>query len=242
MTAAAHRLRFLTALAAAGVAAAGVQPAWGRPAPVEHPAFAIGADHVLVVTELPDVLSSAEVRPRLTSGLTTSLVLHATATDGKGRRLEGGTVVEIRYELWDEVFLVSAPGGDGRRRQESLPALDRLVAWWRGLELPLLATGETHPAGAWRIELALDVIPFSRAEQSETQSWLSQSLAEQRESAERTAAGGAPPPAAVAGAPAAGMLELLVATSIKRRSVISFEWTGLARAGAGAAGGRERPP
>ncbi len=244
MTGRAQLRPFLTALTAAGLAAAAAFPAWGGPPAAERPVFALGADHLLVVSALPDVLSNAEVRPRLTSGLTTSLVLHATAADGKGRRLEGGAVVEVRYEPWDEVFLASVLGSDGLRRRESLPSLERLVAWWRGLKVPLLAAGDRAPAGTWRITLALDVIPFSRAEQSETQSWLSQSLAEQRESAQRTAAGAASPPPSAVAAPAAGMLELLVATSIKRHSLISFEWTGVARAGgAGGTGGEgERRP
>jgi len=239
MTARAKPRPFVAALTAAGVAAAAAFPAWGRPPAPERPVFTVGADRALVVSALPDVLSNAEVRPRLTSGLTTSLVLRATATDGKGRRVEGGAVVEVRYEPWDEVFLVSALGSDGQRHRESLPSLDRLVAWWRGLKVPLLAAGDRQSAGTWRVKLALDVIPFSRAEQSETQSWLSQSLAEQADSAQRTAAGAASP---VVAAPAAGVLELLVATSIKRHTLVSFEWTGVARAGpAGGAGGDGEP-
>jgi len=242
MTARAKPRPFVAALTAAGVAAAAAFPAWGRPPALERPVFTVGADHALVVSALPDVLSNAEVRPRLTSGLTTSLVLRATAADAKGRRVEGGAVVEVRYEPWDEVFLVSALGSDGLRRRESLPSLDRLVAWWRGLKVPLLAAGDRQAAGTWRIKLALDVIPFSRAEQSETQSWLSQSLAEQADNAQRTAAGAAPPASSVVAGPAAGVLELLVATSIKRHTLISFEWTGVARAGpAGGAGGDREP-
>jgi hypothetical protein len=227
-------VRALLALAPALAAAA----ALARAAPLlaERPVFELGADGVLVMASAPDVLSNAEVKPRLTSGLTTSFVFEIAATDAGGRKLRGGGLVEIRYELWDEVFLVTATGADGRQRRDSLPSLDRLVAWWRGLKLPVLAPGARPlAAGSWHLVLALSVLPFSRAEQSETQSWLSRSVADERAAAAR--AGETPSPAAAATAPLSGVLDLLVSTSIKRRSVVDFEWRSVLRvhpAGTGA--------
>lgn len=231
--------RALLALAPALAAAA----ALARAAPLlaERPVFELGADGVLVMASVPDVLSNAEVKPRLTSGLTTSFVFEVAATDAGGRKLKGGGLVEIRYELWDEVFLVTATGADGRQRRDSLPSLDRLVGWWRGLKLPVLAPGVRLAAGSCRLVLALSVLPFSRAEQSETQSWLSRSVADERAAAAR--AGETPSPAAAATAPLSGVLDLLVPTSIKRRSVVDFEWRSVLRVrAAGAGADAERRP
>jgi hypothetical protein len=187
-------------------------------APAERPAYELGADRTLVVSLPADVLSQSEVKPRLTSGLTTSLVLQVTAADGRGHKARGGGLVEVRYELWDEVFLVTAVGSDGRRRRESLASLERLAAWWQALRLPVLPAGNRLAAGSWRIDTELTVIPFSRSEQTETQTWLSRSLSgEVASSAHASEAAGA-------AAPAGGVLDMLVATSIKRPSLVSFSW------------------
>ncbi len=207
-------------------------------APAQRPAYEMGADRLLVVSLPVDVLSQPEVKPRLTSGLTTSLVLQVTADDGRGHRARGGGLVEVRYELWDEVFLVTAAGSDGRRRQESLPSLERLAAWWQALRLPVLAAGGRLAAGSWRIDTELTVIPFSRAEQTETQTWLSRSVAGEASAA--PAVSPAAPAAVPPPAPAGGVLDMLIATSIKRPSLVSFSWRSnlvVAPAGIGGSGG-----
>jgi hypothetical protein len=214
------RRAWIKSLAPALAAAASLARA--LPLLAERPGFELGAERMLVMATIPDVLSKAEVKPRLNSGLTTSFVFDVTATDGGGRTLKGGGLVEIRYELWDEVYLVAVAGADGRQRRDSLPSLDRLLAWWRGLKLPVLNAGDRLAAGKWHLDVDLSVIPFSRAEQSETQSWLSRSLTEER--AGPTPPGETAPPAAAAAVPVSGVLDMLVSTSIKRRSVVSFEW------------------
>jgi hypothetical protein len=173
-------------------------------------------EKVLVLSSLPTVLARPEVRPHLSTGLTTTFLIAVEAVDGGGKKKKGGGKVDIRYEPWDEVFLVSTLGVDGRLHQESLPSFDRLLAWWKGLALPVLAADPLSTNGAWRVEVHLSVIPFSQSEQRETQRWLADSLGRQE-----------PGDAAPGGRtePLSGVLDTLLATSIQRRSLVGYDWT-----------------
>jgi hypothetical protein len=181
---------------------------------------------ILFVGALPDVLSRPEVRPHLTTGLTTSLAIRVTATDALGRRARGGGRVDVRYELWDEVFLVRAAGAvgavgaignGGAGRRDSLPSFDRLVAWWRGLRLPAVDAAVLDPAGPWQVEVEVAVIPFSQAEEAEARRWVSESV--QKSGARELSAAGEEPSEGLS-----GVLDLLVATSIQRRSLVRYDW------------------
>jgi len=194
-------------------------------AAAEGPAFSVGRDGVLTVSGLPNILSRPEVRPHLSTGLTTTFALRVTATDETGKKTQGGGRIDIRWEPWDEVFLTAALSADGHARRESIPTLDRLGAWWSSLEIPA-ATG-LAPGGRWSVRVEVNVIPFSASEQRDTQRWFSDSLGQappapansQQEQAT------APRPAPATG----GVLDLLIATSIKRHSLISFSWTATSR-------------
>jgi hypothetical protein len=179
---------------------------------------------LLVVSGLPDVLSRPEVRPHLDSGLTTTFVVRVSATDGRGAKASGGATIAVRWEPWDEVFqVVIADAGTGKARnirRESLTSPDRLAAWWRDLKLPVLASGRLAADGSWQVKLAVQVVPFSESEREDTQRWFSESVGSgQRSNAEDASA-------AARDAAGAGMvLDLLVATSIRRRSLVSYDWT-----------------
>jgi hypothetical protein len=177
-------------------------------------------DHgALVVSGLPDVLSRPEVRPHLASGLTTTFVVRVSAADGRGGKAAGGGTVAVRFEPWDEVFLVAAAGVEGGARKDSLPSFDRLASWWRDLKLPALAAAGLSPAGPWQVKIAVHVVPFSESERADTQSWFSASVGEgQRSNAEDLST-------AAKKNPESGILGLLVATSIQRRSLVSYDWT-----------------
>jgi hypothetical protein len=185
----------------------------------EGPFWAVGRDGTLVVSGLPDILSRPEVRPHLTTGLTTSFAVRVTASDETGSKAKGAGRVDVRWELWDEVFLTTAMGGAGRVRTESLPSFERLVAWWRGLEIPVAAG--LAPGARWQVKVELSVIPFSRSEQRDTQRWFSDTLGE--------GAAAVPPGQGVPnveGGPALNsLLDLLIVTSIKRPNLATYVWT-----------------
>jgi hypothetical protein len=174
---------------------------------------------VLVVSGMPGVLSRPEVRPHLSSGLTTTFVVRVTAADERGSKATGGGTVAVRFEPWDEVFLAAAAGLEGGARKDSLPSFDRLAAWWRDLKLPVLPTAGLSSGGSWQVKVAVHVVPFSESEREDTQRWFSESVGgAQRSNAEDLST-------AAKKSPGAGILDLLVATSIQRRSLVSYDWT-----------------
>jgi hypothetical protein len=201
------------------LSAAGALPA------AEGPSFVVGRDGVLVVSGLPGILSRPEVKPHLSTGLTTTFALRVTASDETGNKIKGGGRIDVRWEPWDEVFLTTALGVDGHVRRDSLPSLDRLAAWWHGLEIPA-ATG-LAPGGRWDVRVEVSVIPFSASEQRDTQRWFSDSLGQAPPAPASTPQEQAAAPRPLP--PAGGVLDLLIATSIKRHSLISFTWTAVSR-------------
>jgi hypothetical protein len=177
---------------------------------------------VLVATRLPALLSRPEVAEHLTSGLTTTFSLTAAVRDQRGGKLEGGALVEIRFEPWDEVYFVAwagAAGGEVRSRLDSSAALER---WWRELRLPLAEGSGLAAEGDWQVRLELAVIPFSSAEQRDTQTWVSRSLGTAREAGRSP--GSNAPPAATETPALSEVLDVLLATSIGRESVIRYDW------------------
>lgn len=219
------------AYAAAGAAAGPREARAPRGAGANGPTIELKLDlnrerggATLLVSALPDVLSRPEVRSHLTTGLTSSLAIRVTATDRLGHRASGGGRVDVRYELWDEVFLVRAAGavgavgGEGAGRRESLPSFERLVAWWRGLSLPAVAAAGLDPAaGPWQVEVEVALIPFSQAEEKEARRWFSESV---QKSGARELSDAADEPSEGL----TGVLDLLVATSIQRRSLVRYDW------------------
>lgn len=199
----------MVGLAAPAVLAAASGPYWS-----------VGRDGNLVVSGLPDVLSRSEVRLHLTTGLTTTFLVRVTASDETGRKVKGAGRADVRWELWDEVFLTASLGAAGRARTESLPSFERLVGWWRGLELPVAAG--LSPGGRWRVKVEVSVVPFSRSEQRDAQRWVSDTLGERGRPAPRPSTSDTPE---ADGRGTAGILDLLIVTSIKRPNLATYVWT-----------------
>lgn len=183
------------------------------------PAYIIARDGTLVLGGLPEIVSRPEVRPHLTTGLTTTFLISVNASAEGAGRTRGAARVDIRWEPWDEVFHVAAFGADGRTRKESLPSLERLAAWWRGLELP--AALGLSPGTAWEVKVEVDVLPFSSSEQRDAQRWFSSSLGPETT--------GGPPRASEGESRLNGVVDLLMATSIGRRSVVRYAWRAVPR-------------
>ncbi len=178
------------------------------------PALARGPAQELLLTRLPPLLGSKEVRRHLETGLTTTFAFEVRLS-GSGAKARGGGRVDIRYELWDEVWLVTRLDGAGQAQRLRFAAFQQLEAWWRDLRLPVLRPGAGGQAPQ-RADVQLRVIPFSQSEQLDAQRWLSRSLAE--ESGE---------PGAVSRLrtePSDDLLQLLLATSIGRPPLLELRW------------------
>jgi len=143
-----------------------------------------------VLASLPDsILKDARVRSRLESALTTTFILRTS--------LGGTSRMEIRYDLWDEVYRVRR---DRAAQQEIAKA--QLEAWWR---TPI----DVGRAGERRVvDIELIVLPFSAAEEKDARQWLSKS-----------GGAGTPP------ADPSSIVDVLIGTTLTARPVVSFRWS-----------------
>ncbi|HEX6096192.1 MAG TPA: hypothetical protein VF432_07715 [Thermoanaerobaculia bacterium] len=202
MTKRLSRVFVLGAAIAAGVLA----PAFAATPPAAHL-----RGGTLTVTLPAGLLSGPEVRKQLSSGLTTTFVLVATLEDQR----TSGARIDIRFEPWDEVYFVTLRRIGVPPQKTRAASFAELETWWRETTLPLLA----NAAGTERVQIAIDVLPFSAEEQEETQRWLTRSIGEARQPAAPPSA--APTPRATA---SGSVLDLLIGTSIQRRPIVRQRW------------------
>lgn len=169
----------------------------------------------------PPILGDAEVKEHLATGLTTSFIFRLTTRSPAGDRITGGGRVQVRYELWDEVYHVAAVGADLRVDRAVLASVEELHRWWRSLRLTVLDSRHADLGGTATVRLSLEVVPFSRAEQRDAQRWFSDSLEQQgRSSAEQVGESVDEQPEQLSRA-----INLLLATSIQRRALVTHQWT-----------------
>jgi len=171
-------------------------------APATRPVATITPGGQLDITLPANILRNDEVRKHLTSGLTTVFLL--TANDGGAR-------VEIRYELWDEKFLVAVIDGERRVQKTSIDTFEHLTDWWS--HTPLRSGPARSDAHA-----KLEVIPFSASEEEDAQRWLARSIGAGSNA-------GDPSQPADAARSTGGILDLLIGTSVQRHPLQTWRWT-----------------
>ncbi|MEM7051854.1 MAG: hypothetical protein AAF604_19465 [Acidobacteriota bacterium] len=165
-------------------------------------------DGAWAIAGLPDLLTEEEIAGQLETGLTTTFALVAS----RGGQTVGGARIEIRYDLWDEVFRVRLLGADGRRQGHDLAGRDALRSWWRSAR-PVVLRSQAVTAGQ-EVRLRLDIIPFSQAEGRDTQRWFSDALGGSEAELDSDSVPGVDE-----------VLGVLIATSIRRRALRTFRWT-----------------
>lgn len=171
-------------------------------APPSHPRATISADGHLDITLPPNVLRNDEVRKHLTSGLTTVFLL--TVNDSGAR-------IEIRYDLWDEKFLVTTIDSERHLQKTSIDSFEHLVDWWSRTPL---RTGKARDD----IRAKLEVIPFSASEEEDAQRWLARSIGGGGNAAD-------PSQRENATGSTGGILDLLIGTSVQRHPLQTWRWT-----------------
>lgn len=154
---------------------------------------------VVTMTPPAAILQKANVRKHLESGLTTTFAVEAGG--GKAR-------IEIRYDLWDERWLITTVDASGRAHDETVPSYGKLVTWWSALALPVSRAEGTS------MRVQMSVLPFSERERRDTEDWVTRTVG--------LARGGSQSPQVQQGSP--GVLDAAIATSIQRRAVERFEW------------------
>lgn len=164
-------------------------------------------EHLFV--SLPhETMNAEKVRQQLESGLTTTLLIQVEARPGVGggAKIRGGARLDIRYEPWDEVFLVTCYHHDGR--QEKLTAIDynALLDWLH--ENPPKVAVLLPKNSRWVVEVSVSVLPFSQREADRTQRWFAKTLSnvgKERSDPNK-------------------VLDLLAASAIKRKPLVRFFW------------------
>jgi len=132
-----------------------------------RPAFIAQPGRVVAVALPTAVLSDRDVQRQLGSGLTTTFVLAAKQRDGDRR---GGARIEIRFDLWDEVWLVRRVDHGGKEERQRIASRDALEKWWAA-PVRLFAAAADKVA----LNVTLTVLPFSAAEGEDARQWISKS-------------------------------------------------------------------
>lgn len=165
----------------------------------QRPAFAAQPGGIITTALPASILSDAAVKKQLGSGLTTTFLL---AVHQRPANTRSAARLEVRYDLWDEIWLVRKIEFDGRSERQRLPSVDALEKWWRA---PLRVAS----AGGDRVtmDVRLSVLPFSAAEGEDARQWISKS-------------GGV----ATAGAGAGGLVDALIGTTIAAEPITTYRW------------------
>lgn len=161
-------------------------------------AFTVQPGGVVAATLPLSVLNDASVRKQLRSGLTTTFLLVARQRD---TRVVTGARIEIRYDLWDEVWIAQKVEFDRKSEQQRLASLEALEKWWR-TPLRVLATR----AARVPLQVDLSVLPFSAAEEEDARQWITKS-------------GGVG-----AGEAGTGLVDALIGTTLSAKPLASYRW------------------
>ena len=162
-----------------------------------HPTVLLSGDRVLIA--LPgSILKTPAIRTRLDSALTTTFILKSHI---RGEPAESVARIEVRYDLWDEVYRVR------RAAQSQALKAAQLEVWWQ-TPIEIAHVAGNRATNRVIVEIELIVLPFSAAEESDAREWLSKS-------------GGARDPAA----DARGAVSVLVGTTLSARPVVSYHWS-----------------
>lgn len=162
-----------------------------------RPSFNVQAG-VVGATLPAAVLQNQTVKKQLSSGLTTTFLV--IARQRELNRVTGARI-EVRYDLWDEVWIVRRVEFDGKTDRQRLTSADALERWWR-TPVRLLATDAARVA----LQVDLSVLPFSAAEEEDARQWITKS------GGVGTATGGG------------GIIDALIGTTISAKPITSYRW------------------
>lgn len=165
-----------------------------------RPSFVVQTGGVVAASLPLALLDEPDVRRQLGSGLTTTFLLFARQRETK---IASAARLEIRYDLWDEVWIVRRIELDGRAQPERIPSRELLEKWWK-TPVRLLVTQASRLA----LQVDLSVLPFSAAEEEDARKWMSK-------------AGGVGTP----GVASTGLVDALIGTTISAKPITSYRWS-----------------
>lgn len=165
----------------------------------QRPSFTIAAGGVVAAALPLSVLQEKSVRRQLGSGLTTTFLV--VARQREPARASGARL-EVRYDLWDEVWIVRRIEFDGRMERQRIASAEALEKWWR---TPLRLLSSTAQRVALQVDLS--VLPFSAADEEDARQWITKS------GGVGTASGGV-----------GGIVDALIGTTISAKPITSYRW------------------
>jgi len=163
-----------------------------------RPSFLPQAGRVVAVVLPTPLLADREIQHRIGSGLTTTFVLSARQRDADRR---GAARIEIRFDLWDEVWIVRRIEMDGKEERRRIASRDLLDKWW-ATPMRIFAAAADRVA----LNVTLTVLPFSAAEGEDARQWISKA-------GDSTAAEGASP-----------LITALIGTTLTAKPIRSYRW------------------
>ena len=156
-------------------------------------------DSERVGVSLPAALLTSEtVARQLQSGLTTTFLI---AVRHREMRRSGTARLEIRYDLWDDIY-IGRRVLPGARPDEQRLTRAQLDPWWE------TSMAVLRPGRAGNMDIELKVLPFSAAEESDARQWLSKS-------------GGV----STSDSQSGGIVDAMIGTTLNARPLASFRWT-----------------
>lgn len=164
-----------------------------------RPSFLVQPGGVVAATFPLTLLDEPNVRRQLGSGLTTTFLIVVRQRE---TRIVTAARLEIRYDLWDEVWIVRRIELDRRGEPQRIATRDALEKWWR-TPVRLLATAVARVG----LQVDLSVLPFSAAEEEDARQWMSK-------------AGGV----GTSGVASAGLVDALIGTTISAKPITSYRW------------------
>jgi hypothetical protein len=160
------------------------------------------------------VLRDGEVRRKLDSGLTNAFLISADGVSPSGKRVDGSARIEVRYELWDEHYLITTTDAGGRMEHRTIDTFAHLEQWWS--HQPFQITGALLPEGVpAHLRVRLKVLPYSPRELDDAQRWLA------NQAGERPSEPGA---TEQRGSSQSNLLSVIVGTSMERRPILDYRW------------------
>lgn len=162
----------------------------------QRPVFSLQPGGVVAAALPLSVLHSPTVRKQLATGLTTTFVVAAR----QHQRMTGARI-EIRYDLWDEVWHVRKIEFDRREERQKLTSMDALEKWWR---VPVRIF--TNATANFPLQVELNVLPFSAAEEEDARQWIAKG-------------GGAARPSGQ------GLVDVLIGTTLSAKPIIRWLWS-----------------
>ena len=164
---------------------------WSQP----RPSFIVQPGNVIAAGLPASILHVASVRKQLESGLTTTFVVAARQRD----RITGARI-EIRFDLWDEVWHVRRIESDRREDRQKLTSMEALERWWR-TPVRIFTTND----GSVPLQVDLTVLPFSASEEEDARQWIAKGGGAARPSGE-------------------GLVDALIGTTLSAKPIIRWRW------------------